>query len=158
MRRKPMRRPDTLHRTQADVCGLGHGPTRPMGGLAGWFAERQINDAFDDFREQRRFSRRTSLVAQETVDALAHEALLPAPDNRLRQPGPPHDLYRAASVGGGHNDPRASCMLLRTVMIPDDPIETCPILGRAFDNDPCSHFQSMNQITALGNPPNVSFR
>jgi hypothetical protein len=127
-----------------------------MSRLARRFGKRQIDDAFDDFGRQRGLARRTRLVAQQTIDALAHEALLPTPDNRLRQSRPLHDLCRAAAIGGGENDPGPGCVLLRTVAIPNDPIETSSILGRDFDDDACSHTQSMNQITPFGNPLNAS--
>ena len=41
-------------------------------------------------------------------------------------------------------------MFLRAVAIPDDPIETLSILSPDFDDNACSHGQSMNQITASG--------
>ena len=126
-----------------------------MGGFARRFAERQIDDAFDELLSQSRLARRARLVAQQTIDALAHEALLPAPDDRLRQSGLAHDLHRAAAVGGGEDDPGASRVLLRTVVIPDDPIKARAVLGRDVNNNACSHARSMNQISALGNPPNA---
>ena len=69
-----------------------------------------------------------------------------------------HDFQRAATVGGGQNDPGARHMFLRTVTIPDDLLETATIFGRNFKINACSHPKSMNQFTAFGNPPNASLQ
>ena len=156
MRGEAVRCPDALDRTQADADGLGHGAARPMGGFAGRFGKRQINNPLDDIGSQRSLAGPARLVAQQTIDALAHEALLPAPDNRLRQPRPAHDFQRSAAIGRGQNDAGARRMFLRSVAIPDDPIEATPILSPDFDFDACSHTKSMIQITALGNPSYAS--
>jgi hypothetical protein len=125
--------------------------------LAGRFRKRQIDDALDDFGWQRGLAGRACLVVQQTINALAHEALLTAPDDRFRQSRPAHDLRRAAAIGGGENDAGARRMLLWAIAISNDPIETRSIHGRNLDGDACSHMRSMNQITASGNPSNASF-
>src|SRR6202035_531029 len=63
----------------------------------------------------------------------------------------------AAAVGGRQDNAGARRVLLQAVAISDDPIKAAPIFQRDFNNDPCSHTQSMRQITAFGNPPNASF-
>ena len=47
-------------------------------------------------------------------------------------------------------------MLLRCVAIPDEQLQTAAILGSDFDDDACSHNESLNQTNAFGNPPNAS--
>lgn len=151
-----MRRPDALHVTQAHAGGRGQGAARPVRRLAGWRGERQIDDTPDRFGRQRGLARRSGLVAQETVYAFVHEPLLPAPDDRLRQAGAAHDLQRPAALGCRQDHPGAGRMLLRGIAAPGDPFETDAILQRDFDNDACSHSQSMDQVSAVGNPPNAS--
>src|SRR3984893_8994529 len=157
MRREAVRPPNALNRMQADAGGLRHGAARPMRRFTGRLGERQIDDALDEVGGQRSLAWRPRLVAQKTVNAFAHEALLPAPDDRLGQPRSPHDLQCAAAVGGRQDNAGARRVLLQAVAISDDPIKASPIFRRDFNNDPCSHTQSMRQITAFGNPPNASF-
>jgi hypothetical protein len=106
-----------------------------MGRLARRIGEGQIDDALDDFGVQRGLAGRARLVTQQAINPLAHEAFLPAPDNRLRQSRPAHDLHCATAIGSGKNNAGASRMFLRAVAIPDDPIETMSILWRDFDDN-----------------------
>ena len=85
MRRKSMRRLYALHRAQANANGIRHSTARPMGRLASWAGEGQIDDALDDFGIQRGLARRARPVTQQAIDAFALEAFLPTPDDRLRQ-------------------------------------------------------------------------
>jgi hypothetical protein len=55
------------------------------------------------------------LIARQTCDALRHEPRLPPPYHRFGFAGSPHDLVRAAAVGGGKDDFGAPNMLLRRV-------------------------------------------
>lgn len=118
MRGETVRFPDALDRTQVDADGLGHGAARPMGGFAGRLGKRQIDNPLDDVGCQRSLAGPVRLVAQQTTDALAHEALLPAPDNRLRQPRPAHDFQRAAAIDRGQNDAGARRIFLRNLRSP----------------------------------------
>jgi len=127
-----------------------------VGPLAGRRRQREIDDALDRLGRQRRFAGRTCLIAQEPVHAFLHEALLPAPDDRLRKAGATNDLQRSAALGGGQDHASARSMLLWCVAIPDDQLQTAAILGSDFDDDACSHIESLNQTTAFGNPPNAS--
>ena len=129
MRRKAVRDPDALDRAQTDARSLRHGATRPMGRFARRLGKRQIDDALDAVGGQWRLAGRTRLIAQKTLDAFAHEAFLPAPDDRLRQPRPPHDLHCATAVGGRQDNASARRMFLQAVTIPDDPLETAAIFG-----------------------------
>ena len=70
--------------------------------------------------------------------------------------GAANDLQRSAALGGGQDHASARSMLLWCVAIPDDQLQTAAILGSDFDDDACSHIESLNQTTAFGNPPNAS--
>jgi len=59
--------------------------------------ERQIENAPDRLRRQRRLAGRPRFVAQKPVNALLHQALLPAPDHRL---GLARATHRHESVAG----------------------------------------------------------
>ena len=66
---------------------------------------------------QRRQARLSGLLAQQPSHAFAHEPLLPAPHTGFRNPGAPHDLYRATALRRRQNDPRPPDMLLKTIPI-----------------------------------------
>ena len=104
---------DALDRAQADIRRLGQHPSGPVSGLARRRAERQIDDALHRLRRQRRLAGRPRLVAQQPVDALLHEALLPAPDHRLGLARAAHHLEGAAAIGGRQDDLGTPDMLLR---------------------------------------------
>ena len=71
---------------------------------------------------------RPGLVVQQTIDALVHKALLPAPDIRLGQAGAANDLVRAEAVCGRQNNLGSGDVFLSAVAVPDDPLETTAIL------------------------------
>ena len=118
--------------------------------------ERQVDHPLHRGRRQRRLAGLARLVAQQPVDALRHEALLPAPDHRLGLAGSPHDLGGAAAVGGGQDDFGAPDMLLRRVAIGDDRLKPTAIFRRDVDDNPCSHAESLNCFGRFGNRPNES--
>src|SRR4051795_11650654 len=91
MRLEAMSGPDPLDAAWADADRFGHRPRTPVCRV-GWAFRHGLGQHLVDYRRrQRRLARRTGLVAQQTRDALIHEALLPAPDRRLGLPGPPHN-------------------------------------------------------------------
>ena len=79
---KMVRLPDALHRAQADAGRLGDHAARPMGGLSGRLAARQRQDFGHRRRRQRFLAGLARLVAQQPVDTLLGEALLPSPYRR----------------------------------------------------------------------------
>lgn len=86
VRRQAVGSADALDRGQADAGDLGHDPAGPVGGLAGRLAPGQGDDPIGHLVGQLGYPRRPSLVAQQAVDALSHEAFLPAPDGALLTP------------------------------------------------------------------------
>ena len=130
---------DALHGAQAHAGRLRQHPPGPVGGFSGRRPERQIDDALHRRGGQRLLAGLSRLVAREPVDALAHEALLPAPHHRLGQLRAAHDLVGAAAVGRRQDDLGALDVLLFGVAIPDDGLQPKAILGRDSDADPCSH-------------------
>ena len=106
--------PDSLDGTDAETRCLRHQGAGPMGGLAGWIAERL------DPRGPR-------LVAKQAFEAFFNEPFLPAPDASLGFAGSPHDLVRADTVGGEQDNLSSPDMLLRGVAIFDESLEPAPI-------------------------------
>ena len=81
-----------------------------------------------------------------------HEALLPTPDIGLRQAGATNDLVRAEAIRCRQDDLRAGDMLLSTIAVADDPLETTTIIMRNGDADPCSHPGTIGRSPSNGNP------
>ena len=61
----------------------------------------------------------TLTVAQQTIEVLLGEALLPAPYAVLGLASPAHDLDRAVAIGAQQDDLGTPNMLLWTVAVPD---------------------------------------
>ena len=131
--------PDALHRGNADAGGPGHRRRRPVGRLAGRIAGRPFDHARDHRLVQGRLARRPGLVAQQTIDAGLHEALLPAPDHRLALAGLSHDRGRAQPVGRQQHDPRPPYLFLRAVPIGDDRGQSPAILDTNVNDDSRAH-------------------
>ena len=92
--------------------------------------------------------RRPGLVAQQARDPRGHEPLLPAPDRDLARARPPHDLHGAVTIGGQQHDPRPPDMLLRAVAIGHHRLQTSPVGGVNFDDDPFAHAPKPTPRTA----------
>ena len=147
---------NALDGAQADAGGLGQHPPGPVGCLARWRAERQIDDALHRLWRQRRLAGRPRLVPQQPVDALLHEALLPAPDDGFGLAGPAHHIEGSAAVGRGQDDPGPPDMLLGRTAIRHDRLKPTAIFRRDVDDDPCSHPESLNCFGRFGNCPKES--
>ena len=157
VRLQPVRRPDALHRAQARCRPPWPSPGRSSGSPRPAARRGQLDHPLDRLGRQRRLAGLAGLVAQQPVDALAHEALLPAPDHRLRHARAAHDLGGAAALGRRQDDPcarrHASAGVLRSPTIRSSRTRSA---GVTSTTDPCSHPQSMTTVDALGNPPNAS--
>ncbi len=127
-----------------------------MRGLARRRAKRQIDDALHRLRRQWWLARPPRLVAKQPLDALLHEALLPAPHDRLGLARSTHHLERAAAIGGGQNDLGAPHMLLRRAPIRHNRLKPTAVFRRDVHNDPCPHIDSLHCFGLLGNRPNES--
>ena len=147
---------DALHGAQADADGFGQHPPGPVRCLARRGAERQIDDALHRLCRQRRLAGLAGLVAQQPVDALLHEAFLPAPDDGLGLARPAHHLEGAAAVGRGQDDLGPPDMLLGRTAIRHDRLKPTAIFRRDVHDDPCSHPESLNCFGRFGNRPKES--
>jgi len=81
MRLKLVGLPDALHRAQREARGLRHGAPGPVRRLMRRRAAGQCDHPRHHLRRDGWRARRTGLVAQQAVDALLSEALLPTPDH-----------------------------------------------------------------------------
>src|ERR1700735_633109 len=102
-------------------------------------SKRGSHEGGHNFGAERRNARRPGLVAQEAVHALLHEPLLPSPDAGLRYPRLTHDLGRGETGWRPKHDPRAPDMLLRTVSVRSNRLQTSTIGGIQFNEDRCAH-------------------
>ena len=147
---------DALHGAQAHASRPRQHSPGPVGGFTRRRPERQVDDALHPRSGQRLLAGLSRLVAREAIDALTHEAFLPAPHHRLRQLGAAHDLVGAAPIGRRQDDLGALDVLLLGIAIPDNGLQPEAILERDSDADPCSHGRSMNCFAPSGNPLNAS--
>ena len=104
MRRQSVRFEDALHRTQAHASRFRQHPTGPVGCIARWRAERQIDHPLHDGGGKRLLAGLRVFVAGEPVDTLGHESRLPSPDHGLRFAGAAHDLSGTAALGRRQDD------------------------------------------------------
>src|SRR5215510_11188989 len=143
---------NALHRSQADAGRLRQHSAGPVRHFCRWGSERKINNAPHRCGWQWLLAGLAGFVAQKAIDALAHEALLPAPYHRLAELRATHDLVGAAALGRRQDHLGALHVLLFSVAIPDDSLQPKTILGRDRKADPCSHAFSMNCFVPQGNP------
>src|SRR3954465_15369298 len=101
--------------------------TGPVGCIARWRAERQIDHPLHDGGGKRLLAGLARLVAGEPVDTLGHESRLPSPDHGLRFAGAAHDLSGTAALGRRQDDVGAPYMLLRRAAVRDDRLESTAI-------------------------------
>src|ERR1700745_2417945 len=133
MRLQPVRAPDALHRAGADAGLLRHYGSGPVRGLSWRIGLRECHHAGRNVRAERRNARGARLVAQQTLEALLHEAFLPAPDTGLGLAGPAHDLARAEPVRAQQDDLSPPDPLLRRIAIPHARLQKATV-GRRGDD------------------------
>ena len=104
----------------------------------GDFLVRELGDA--------RGARR---VAQQPVDAFLDEAILPAPDRDLAEPGPPHDLGRPQPISGQQHHLCPPDMLLRAVTGCDDRCQSRTIRRGDEKAEVPSHRESVAKWTQM---------
>ena len=155
MRRQSVRFEDALHRTQAHASRFRQHPTGPVGCIARWRAERQIDHPLHDGGGKRLLAGLARLVAGEPVDTLGHESRLPSPDHGLRFAGPAHDLSGTAALGRRQDDVGAPYMLLRRCGPRRSPQVDGDPSGYSHDNA-CSHKESLNCLDPLTAIPAVA--
>ena len=145
-----------LHRSQAHAGRLRQHPACPMRCFSRRRPKCQIDHPLHERGRQRRLAGFAGLVAGQAGNALLHKALLPAPHHRLGLVGSPHDLGRAAAIGGGEDDFGAPNMLLRRVAIADNRLKLTAILRRDVHDNSCSHNENLNCFGNFGNRSNES--
>src|ERR1700731_2852104 len=91
-------------------------------------------------------------LAADLVKRIVDLTLAEPPGETTHWTGRAMAQAAGAAVGGRQDNAGARRVLLQAVAISDDPIKAAPIFRRDFNHDPCSHTQSMRQITAFGNP------
>jgi hypothetical protein len=121
--------PDLLHGADRQPHRPRHRAARPMGGLARRRSERPRDQLPDDRLGDWRFTGLARLLVQQPVDAGFHEPALPAPHAGFGDPGPAHNLRRAAAFGRSQDDLRPPYMFLGTVVIGNDCMQPFPIPG-----------------------------
>jgi hypothetical protein len=82
---------------------------------------------------------RVGLVAQQTVNALPHEPLLPAPHDGLGAPSAAHNRVRAQTVRRQQDDLCPPDMLLRGCCGWSPPLKKSTIGGGDSDDDALTH-------------------
>jgi hypothetical protein len=143
--------PDLLHRADRQAHDLGHRPAGPVRRLARRLAERPLDELLDDRERDRCLAGLARLVAQQAVDALLHEAPLPAPDAGLGDAGPALDLRRAVAFGRGEDDPCPPDVLLGAVPIGQNGFQPLPITRPKPDLDIAAHARIVHRAPAAGN-------
>ena len=156
MRLKPVRRPDTLHRSERNTGSFSHRPTGPVRRLMRRIGTGQRHHARDRLCSDRRLAGLARLVAQQAVDACFGETLLPAPDHRtadaeLRG----HALYRIARYRRQY-DARTLSMLLRPIAIRRDRFQAGSIRWDHDHADCLCHATKVAHQSAIVNRVNGS--
>jgi hypothetical protein len=127
----------------------------PVGRLVRRLGRSQRQHLVDYLLRQRREARGPRLVAQEAVDALLAEALLPAPDAGLRLAGTAHDLDGAQASGRTKHDRGAPDLLLRGVAVADDLLQVKAIGGSEFERYPSAHAADSHAPRSPGIPRRI---
>ena len=153
---KTVRLPDALHGAQADACRLGDHAARPMSGLSGRLAARQRQDFGHGRRRQRLLAGLARLIAQQPVDTLLGEALLPSPYRRSAGVGLARHRQHRQAVGRQENDPSPLNVFLRPVAIADDRSQSHTIFVAKKNTDGLCHAPRIAWLEPAVNPMFVS--
>ena len=113
--------------------------------------EGLLDELGDHGLRDRCLARWSGLVAQQAVDPVGHETLLPAPHARLTLARSPHDLVGPQTVGGQQHDLRPPDMFLGTVPIANDRFQPLTITRIEPDLDTASHPRKLARHSAKGN-------
>jgi hypothetical protein len=140
--------PDALHRAQRDPDGFGHGPAGPTGGLAGRLGAGQRHHPAHQPTIQGRLAGLPGLLAQEAVHPRFGVALLPAPDRRPADPGPPRHRRDVEPAGREQHQPGAGDVLLGPVPISHDRLQASAIVGWGDETHGLSHGRTIPPVQA----------
>ena len=125
---EPMRRPDALHRRDADPDGFGYG--RRVQCVASWggsVAVRSTTRLITSWPSDG--TRKHRVLLRRSFYALGRKALLTAPDAGLGRAGPAHDLDRAHTLRREQHDFGAPNVLLGRVAVGGDRLQTAAVGG-----------------------------
>ena len=146
--------PDPSDTRRADPGRLGHRCAAPVRRVRRRLRRRLRQNGELDLLGQSRNARGACLVAQKTIHAFVDEALLPAPDARLRFAGAPHDLVGAGAIGRRQHDLGAPNGLARTVAILDDRFQPRPVRQAHIKADVISsHARTLTDLRRHGKHP-----
>src|SRR5665647_1541966 len=155
VRLKAVRTPDALDGTRADIGDLRHHGGGPVGRLCWRLGLGERHDAFGDVRSQRPDARWACLIVQEAVVTRLHEAFLPAPHTGLRFAGPAHDLIGTKTVRAQQDDLSSPDMLVWSVAIPRESLQTAAISGLESDVNSGSHAPDSHASSQMGIPSGI---
>ena len=155
MRLEPMGAPDALHGRGADAGCLRHRSARPVGGFGRRRLHGQRDDALRDSGVEFRDAGGPRLVAQQPLEALRGEALLPAPDAGLGLAGLAHDRVRAEPFSAQQYDPGPPDVLLGGVPIVDQETKPIKIGRRDRKGDASSHRPDSHAANRPGIPTGI---
>ena len=113
--------------------------------------EGLLDELSDDSLCYRCLARWPGLVAQQAVNPIGHETLLPAPDTGLTLARSTHDLIGPQTVSRQQDDRRPPDMFLGTVPIVNDRFQPLTITRIEPDLDTASHPWKLAQHSAQGN-------
>ena len=150
MRLQPLSHPDPSHRRGTDPDRLGHRRRGPMSRRVRRCLVGQRHHPIHRRRRQGRNARRPGLVAAQPRHPLVHEALLPAPHHRLVLADRAGDRGGALAIAGQQHNPGAPDVLLRTVAIPNDRLQSQPISRGHRYRYPFAHSAAWHKTTANG--------
>jgi len=129
VRLQAMRLPDPLHGAQREADHRRHRAAGPVRGLARRLRAGDREHLGDVLGRRRRLARRTSLVAQQPLDALFGVALLPAPHRGPARAGALGDLEDRQAVVGVQHDAGALDVLEGPGAIADDGRKALAVIG-----------------------------
>ncbi len=152
MRTEAMRFPDRLDGRGCQAGNVRHRAQCPMGRLVGRRLLRQPDDLSYAVGRNRCLTGRPGLIPQQTIDALVHEALLPAPNAGLGLAGLGHDSRGSTALAAQKNNPRSPDVLLRTHRISDDRPQSLTIAGRQGEGNTFAHARKLAHHNTTGIP------
>jgi hypothetical protein len=120
--------------------------------LPGRLAARERQDFGHGRFRQRVFAGLARLVAQQALDTLLGEALLPTPHRRPAGTGLARDRQNRQAVGRQENDPSPLNVLLRPVAITDNRSQSHAILVAEKNTDALCHAPTIAWFEPSVNP------
>lgn len=139
MRLEPVHLPDAADCAGTDAARPRHQVGGPVGRLGRRVRQRERHHTLGHLRPEPGNPRGSRLIPQEAVNALFHEALLPAPDASLGGAGLAHDFVGADVVGAQKYNGRSPNVLLRGVTALGDRLKPAAIWSCDLDRNPGAH-------------------